>query len=53
MAGENQASLEKLPHFSEPRTFISPQISSLLQDQNHLKEEGIAFQGKHYRFLHI
>ena len=43
MAAEKSFS-EKVPSFSEPTTFLSPQISSLLTDQNYVKEDGIAFK---------
>ena len=45
MAGENSTSTEKIPNFSEPTTFISPQIANLIVDSNYVCEDGIAFLG--------
>ena len=45
MAAENHTFNEKLPTFSEARPFLSPQISNLIQDDNHLYEDGTAFKG--------
>ena len=48
MAGENSTSTERVPDFSEPRTFVSPQIANLIQDSNYVCEDGISFLGIFY-----
>ena len=45
MATEDPPFTDKIPNFAEPTTFLTPQISNLIHDTNHLREDGIAFVG--------
>ena len=45
MATEDPPFTDKIPTFSAPTSFLTPQISNLISDPNHLKEDGISFTG--------
>ena len=45
MAAEDPPFTERIPTFSAPTTFLTPQISNLIHDSNHLKEDGISYIG--------
>ena len=45
MASEAPPFSDKIPTFTEPRSFLTPQISNLISDNNHLFEDGISFVG--------
>ena len=45
MASEAPPFSDKIPTFTEPKSFLTPQISNLISDSNHLSEDGISFVG--------
>ena len=45
MSGDNNRTTDRIPNFDEPKSFLSPEISNLIEDGNHLYEDGTLFKG--------
>ena len=45
MSADTNRTTDRIPNFDEPKSFLSPEISNLIEDGNHLYEDGTLFKG--------